>query len=112
MGESVFYDKVRSKFQGWSEADFLAQSIRAVPGALVRHSAYIGANVVLMPCFVNVGAFVDQGCMIDTWSTVGSCAQIGRNVHISGGVGIGGVLETTAGQSRHHRRRVLYRRSI
>ena len=93
MGESVFYDKVRSKFQGWSEADFLAQSIRAVPGALVRHSAYIGANVVLMPCFVNVGAFVDQGCMIDTWSTVGSCAQIGRNVHISGGVGIGGVLE-------------------
>lgn len=88
-----FYDKVDSKFKGWSEADFAAAGFRAVPDAVVRRSAFIGKGVVLMPSFVNLGAYVDEGTMIDTWSTVGSCAQVGKNCHISGGVGIGGVLE-------------------
>jgi 2,3,4,5-tetrahydropyridine-2,6-dicarboxylate N-succinyltransferase len=87
------YDKVPLKFQGWGENRFKEAGFRAVPGAVVRRSAYIARNVVLMPSFVNVGARVDEGTMIDTWATVGSCAQIGKNVHISGGVGIGGVLE-------------------
>lgn len=88
-----WYDKVDSKFRGWTEADFAEASFRAVPDCVVRHSAYIAKGVVLMPSFVNLGAYVDEGTMIDTWSTVGSCAQIGKNCHISGGVGIGGVLE-------------------
>lgn len=88
-----WYDKVDSKFKGWSEEDFAKASFRAVPDCVVRHSAHIAKGVVLMPSFINVGAFVDEGTMIDTWSTVGSCAQIGKNCHISGGVGIGGVLE-------------------
>jgi 2,3,4,5-tetrahydropyridine-2-carboxylate N-succinyltransferase len=92
-GKAVWWDKVRSKFDGWSEAEFKAAGFRAVPTCIVRHSAYIAPNVVLMPSFVNLGARVDSGTMIDTWATVGSCAQIGRNCHISGGVGIGGVLE-------------------
>jgi 2,3,4,5-tetrahydropyridine-2-carboxylate N-succinyltransferase len=87
------YDKVPLKFAGWGENRFKEAGFRAVPGAVVRRSAYIARNVVLMPSFVNVGARVDEGTMIDTWATVGSCAQIGKNVHISGGVGIGGVLE-------------------
>jgi 2,3,4,5-tetrahydropyridine-2-carboxylate N-succinyltransferase len=87
------YDKVPLKFAGWGENRFREAGFRAVPGAVVRRSAYIARNVVLMPSFVNVGARVDEGTMIDTWATVGSCAQIGKNVHISGGVGIGGVLE-------------------
>ena len=87
------FDKVPLKFAGWDEARFRAAGIRAVPGAVVRRSAHIGKGVVLMPSFVNLGARVDEGTMIDTWATVGSCAQIGKNVHISGGVGIGGVLE-------------------
>jgi len=87
------YDKVPLKFQGWGENRFKAAGFRAVPGAVVRRSAYIAPNVVLMPSFVNLGAYVDSGTMVDTWATVGSCAQIGRNVHLSGGVGIGGVLE-------------------
>ncbi len=87
------YDKVPLKFDGWGENRFKEAGFRAVPGAVVRRSAYIARNVVLMPSFVNVGARVDEGTMIDTWATVGSCAQIGKNVHISGGVGIGGVLE-------------------
>jgi len=87
------YDKVPLKFEGWGENRFREAGFRAVPGAVVRRSAYIGRNVVLMPSFVNVGAYVDSGTMVDTWATVGSCAQIGRNVHLSGGVGIGGVLE-------------------
>lgn len=91
--ESSWYDKVLPKFLGWSDADFKKAGFRAVPGCFVRHSAYIANNVVLMPCFVNLGAYIDEGTMIDTWSTVGSCAQIGKNCHISGGVGIGGVLE-------------------
>ncbi len=90
---SSWYDKVPSKFEGWQETDFSAAGFRAVPGAIVRHSAYIANDVVLMPSFVNLGAYVDEGTMIDTWSTVGSCAQIGKHCHISGGVGIGGVLE-------------------
>src|SRR5208282_3973271 len=85
--------KVPVKFSGWDAGRFKAAGFRAVPGAVVRRSAYIAPGVVLMPCFVNVGAYVDRNTMIDTWSTVGSCAQIGRNCHISGGVGIGGVLE-------------------
>lgn len=88
-----WYDKVESKFKGWGHADFAAAGFRAVPDCVVRHSAYVAPGVVLMPSFINVGAYVDEGTMIDTWSTVGSCAQIGKNCHISGGVGIGGVLE-------------------
>ena len=92
-GSSVWWDKIPSKFSNWSEKEFLSSGFRAVPGSIVRHSAYIGKNVVLMPSFVNLGAYVDEGTMVDTWATVGSCAQIGKNVHISGGAGIGGVLE-------------------
>ncbi len=92
-GHAVWWDKVPSKFNRWDEKRFRAAGFRAVPGSVVRHSAYIAPGVVLMPCFVNLGAFVDSGSMIDTWATVGSCAQIGRNCHISGGAGIGGVLE-------------------
>jgi 2,3,4,5-tetrahydropyridine-2-carboxylate N-succinyltransferase len=92
-GRAVWWDKVASKFDGWAEASFRDAGFRAVPGCVVRRSAYVAPGVVLMPCFVNVGAYVDSGTMIDTWSTVGSCAQIGKNCHISGGVGIGGVLE-------------------
>jgi 2,3,4,5-tetrahydropyridine-2,6-dicarboxylate N-succinyltransferase len=92
-GGAPVWDKVPMKFAGWDEARFQAAGFRAVPGAIVRRSAYIAPNVVLMPSFVNVGARVDRGTMIDTWATVGSCAQIGRNCHLSGGVGIGGVLE-------------------
>ncbi len=92
-GGASWYDKVPSKFAGWGQAAFDAAGFRAVPGAVVRHSAYIGRNVVLMPSFVNLGAYVGDGSMIDTWATVGSCAQIGANCHISGGAGIGGVLE-------------------
>lgn len=90
---SSWFDKVPSKFDGWSDADFKGAGFRAVPNAVVRASAYIAPNVVLMPSFVNLGAYVDEGTMIDTWATVGSCAQIGKNVHLSGGAGIGGVLE-------------------
>ncbi|MCX7933484.1 MAG: 2,3,4,5-tetrahydropyridine-2,6-dicarboxylate N-succinyltransferase [Rhodovarius sp.] len=87
------FDKIPLKWQGWGESQWKAAGFRAVPGAIVRRSAYVGPNVVLMPSFVNVGAYVGSGTMVDTWATVGSCAQIGRNVHLSGGVGIGGVLE-------------------
>lgn len=92
-GQAVWWDKVPSKFEGWGETEFRAAGFRAVPGAIVRRSAFIAPNVVLMPSFVNLGARVDAGSMVDTWATVGSCAQIGKNVHLSGGVGIGGVLE-------------------
>ena len=92
-GQATWWDKVPSKFDGWGEAQWRAAGFRAVPGSIVRRSAFIGRNVVLMPSFVNVGAYVDEGSMVDGWATVGSCAQIGRNVHLSGGVGIGGVLE-------------------
>jgi 2,3,4,5-tetrahydropyridine-2-carboxylate N-succinyltransferase len=92
-GGANWWDKVPSKFEGWGENRFREAGFRAVPGAIVRRSAFIAKNVVLMPSFVNLGAYVDESTMVDTWSTVGSCAQIGKNVHISGGVGIGGVLE-------------------
>jgi len=88
-----WWDKVDSKFRGWSEGDWRSAGFRAVPTCVVRRSAHVAPGVVLMPCFVNVGAYVGSGTMVDTWATVGSCAQIGRNVHLSGGVGIGGVLE-------------------
>jgi 2,3,4,5-tetrahydropyridine-2-carboxylate N-succinyltransferase len=88
-----WWDKVDSKFAHWGEAQWKAAGFRAVPNCVVRRSAHIGKGVVLMPCFVNLGAFIDEGTMVDTWATVGSCAQIGKNVHLSGGVGIGGVLE-------------------
>ncbi len=88
-----WWDKVPSKFEGWGEAEFRKAGFRAVPGAIVRRSAYIAPSVVLMPSFVNLGAYVDESTMVDTWVTVGSCAQIGKNCHLSGGVGIGGVLE-------------------
>ena len=91
--DTNWWDKVPSKFDGWGEAEFRAAGFRAVPNCVVRRSAYIAPNVVLMPSFVNLGAYVDEGTMVDTWATVGSCAQIGKNVHLSGGVGIGGVLE-------------------
>ena len=92
-GQSTWWDKVPSKFEGWGESEFRAAGFRAVPNAVVRRSAYVAPNVVLMPSFVNLGAYVGEGTMVDTWATVGSCAQIGKNVHLSGGVGIGGVLE-------------------
>ncbi len=92
-GGSNWWDKVPSKFAGWGEEQFLKAGFRAVPGSIVRHSAFIGKSVVLMPSFVNLGAYIDEGTMVDTWAAVGSCAQIGKNVHLSGGVGIGGVLE-------------------
>ncbi|OIP85299.1 MAG: 2,3,4,5-tetrahydropyridine-2,6-dicarboxylate N-succinyltransferase [Rhodobacterales bacterium CG2_30_65_12] len=88
-----WWDKVDSKFAGWGDDEFRAAGFRAVPNAVVRRSAYIAPGAVLMPSFVNLGAYVDEGTMVDTWVTVGSCAQIGKNVHLSGGVGIGGVLE-------------------
>jgi 2,3,4,5-tetrahydropyridine-2-carboxylate N-succinyltransferase len=92
-GGSSWWDKVPSKFDGWTADEFTAAGFRAVPSCVVRRSAYIAKSVVLMPSFVNVGAYVDENSMVDTWVTVGSCAQIGKNVHLSGGVGIGGVLE-------------------
>ena len=92
-GYTRFYDKVPLKYAGYSDADFRRDQVRVVPDAIVRHGAYVAPNVVLMPSYVNIGAYVDSGTMVDTWATVGSCAQIGRNVHLSGGVGIGGVLE-------------------
>jgi 2,3,4,5-tetrahydropyridine-2,6-dicarboxylate N-succinyltransferase len=92
-GNAVWWDKVPSKFDGWSESEFQAAGFRAVPNCTVRRGAYIAPGVVLMPSFVNLGAYVDEGTMVDTWATVGSCAQIGKHVHLSGGVGIGGVLE-------------------
>jgi 2,3,4,5-tetrahydropyridine-2-carboxylate N-succinyltransferase len=92
-GQGHWFDKVRSKFSGWSEEQFRAAGFRAVPGSVVRRGAYVGKGAILMPSFVNIGAYVGEGTMVDTWATVGSCAQIGRNVHLSGGVGIGGVLE-------------------
>ncbi len=92
-GESGWWDKVPSKFDGWGAIDFEKAGFRAVPNCIVRRSAYVAPGVVLMPSFVNLGAYVDAGTMVDTWATVGSCAQIGKNVHLSGGVGIGGVLE-------------------
>ncbi len=92
-GGAVWFDKVPSKFSGWSANKFETAGFRAVPGAIVRHSAYVARGAVLMPSFVNLGAYVGENTMVDTWATVGSCAQIGANVHLSGGVGIGGVLE-------------------
>jgi len=92
-GGATWWDKVPSKFAGWGEAEFRGAGFRAVPNCVVRRSAYIAPGVVLMPSFVNLGAYVDIGTMVDTWVTVGSCAQIGKDVHLSGGVGIGGVLE-------------------
>jgi 2,3,4,5-tetrahydropyridine-2,6-dicarboxylate N-succinyltransferase len=92
-GVGPYWDKVPNKFGDWAAADYQAAGFRSVPGAIVRQGAYIAKNVVLMPSFVNIGAFVDEGSMVDAWATVGSCAQIGKNVHLSGGAGIGGVLE-------------------
>ncbi len=89
----LFYDKCSSKFTNWTQAHFASAGIRVVPPAIARQGSYIGKNVVMMPSFVNIGAYVDEGTMIDTWATVGSCAQIGKHVHLSGGAGIGGVLE-------------------
>jgi 2,3,4,5-tetrahydropyridine-2-carboxylate N-succinyltransferase len=96
-GGTSWWDKVPSKFENWSSQEFRTAGFRAVPHCVVRRSAYIAPGVVLMPCFVNLGAYVDAGSMVDTWATVGSCAQIGKNVHLSGGVGIGGVLEPLQG---------------
>jgi len=92
-GGSTWWDKVPSKFSGWDADRFRTAGFRAVPGCVVRHSAYVAPGVVIMPGFINLGAYVDSGTMVDTWATVGSCAQIGKNVHLSGGAGIGGVLE-------------------
>ncbi len=92
-GVGPYWDKVPNKFGDWAAADYQAAGFRSVPGAIVRQGAYIARNVVLMPSFVNIGAYVDEGSMVDAWATVGSCAQIGKNVHLSGGAGIGGVLE-------------------
>ncbi|MFW0776633.1 MAG: 2,3,4,5-tetrahydropyridine-2,6-dicarboxylate N-succinyltransferase [Rickettsiales bacterium] len=91
--QARWFDKVPSKFAGWDERHFREAGFRAVPGCLVRRASFVGKDVVLMPSFINIGAYVDEGTMVDTWATIGSCAQIGKNCHISGGVGIGGVLE-------------------
>jgi len=95
LGDAVgpWWDKVPNKFDGWGETQFTEAGFRAVPGSVVRRGAFVGKNAILMPSFVNIGAFVDEGTMVDTWVTVGSCAQVGKNVHLSGGVGLGGVLE-------------------
>ena len=92
-GVGPFFDKVPNKFGDWTASDYQAAGFRSVPGAIVRQGAFVARNVVLMPSFVNIGAYVDEGSMVDAWATVGSCAQIGKNVHLSGGAGIGGVLE-------------------
>jgi 2,3,4,5-tetrahydropyridine-2-carboxylate N-succinyltransferase len=92
-GVGPWWDKVGNKFDGWEADQFAAAGFRAIPGAIVRKGAYVARNAILMPSFVNIGAYVDEGTMVDTWATVGSCAQIGKDVHLSGGVGIGGVLE-------------------
>ncbi|ACT58566.1 2,3,4,5-tetrahydropyridine-2,6-dicarboxylate N-succinyltransferase [Hirschia baltica] len=92
-GEATWFDKVPSKFDGWGEAEYKEAGFRAVPNCTVRRGSFVAKNAVLMPSFINIGAYVDEGTMVDTWATVGSCAQIGKNVHISGGAGIGGVLE-------------------
>jgi 2,3,4,5-tetrahydropyridine-2-carboxylate N-succinyltransferase len=92
-GSTNYFDKVDSKFRHFTEQDFKSGGYRVVPNAIARHGSFIGKNAVLMPSYVNIGAYVDEGTMVDTWATVGSCAQIGKNVHLSGGVGIGGVLE-------------------
>jgi len=92
-GSARYFDKVPTKFSGWGDADFRAAGVRVVPPAVARRGAFLASNVVLMPSYVNIGAYVDEGTMVDTWATVGSCAQIGKHVHLSGGVGIGGVLE-------------------
>jgi 2,3,4,5-tetrahydropyridine-2-carboxylate N-succinyltransferase len=92
-GAGPWFDKVATKFTGWGQAEFEAAGFRAVPGAMVRRGAFVARNAILMPSFVNIGAYVGEGTMVDTWATVGSCAQIGKNVHLSGGAGIGGVLE-------------------
>ena len=107
-GPSPWFDKVPSKFAGWTDETFRSAGFRAVPNCVVRRSAYIAPGVVLMPSFVNLGAYVDSGTMIDTWATVGSCAQIGKNCHISGGAGNAGV-GAHASQSGDHRRRLLRR---
>ncbi len=91
--ESKFFDKVPLKYSNYDQAQFIADGVRIVPPATVRTGSYVGKNVVVMPSYINIGAYVDEGTMVDTWATVGSCAQIGKNVHLSGGVGIGGVLE-------------------
>ena len=92
-GDTCYFDKVPGKFDGFAQSDFVSGGYRVVPPAMVRRGVYLGQRVVLMPSYVNIGAYVDDGTMVDTWATVGSCAQIGKNVHLSGGVGIGGVLE-------------------
>ncbi|GAA5182726.1 2,3,4,5-tetrahydropyridine-2,6-dicarboxylate N-succinyltransferase [Niveibacterium umoris] len=92
-GVSKYFDKVPTKFANWTEADFRAAGFRATPGAVARRGSFVARNAVLMPSYLNIGSYVDEGTMVDTWVTVGSCAQIGKNVHLSGGVGIGGVLE-------------------
>jgi 2,3,4,5-tetrahydropyridine-2-carboxylate N-succinyltransferase len=92
-GNTRYYDKVECKFSNYSEADFASAGVRVVPNAVARHGSYIASGAILMPSYINIGAYVDSGTMVDTWVTVGSCAQIGKNVHLSGGVGIGGVLE-------------------
>ena len=94
----IAYDKIPLKFGDWTETDFSAAGFRAVPGSVVRHAAFIAPDVILMPCFINTGAYVGTGTLVDTWATVGSCAQVGARCHISGGVGLGGVLEPLQAQ--------------
>ena len=110
-GGAVWWDKVPSKFKGWGAEDFRKAALRAVPGSIVRRGAYIGRNVVLMPSFVNLGAYVGDGTMVDTWASVGSCAQVGSNCHISAGGGHWRRARTLAGQPDDHRRQLLHRRA-
>ncbi len=109
-GLGPWWDKVPGKFGDWTSGHFAEAGFRAVPGAVVRRGAYVGRNCVLMPSFVNIGAYVGEGTMVDTWATVGSCAQVGRDCHISGGTGIGGVLVSLQANPDHHRGQLLHRR--
>ena len=111
-GDLEFFDKVPTKFAHLDEDKMRATGVRVVPPAVARRGSYIAKGAVLMPSYVNIGAYVDENTMVDTWATVGSCAQIGKNVHLSGGVGIGGVLEAAAGQPDHHRGQLLHRGAL
>jgi len=107
-----YFDKVPTKFDGWTDAQFGQAGFRAVPGAVVRRGAFVAKDAVLMPSFTNIGAYVGEGTMVDTWTTVGSCAQIGKHCHLSGGVGIGGVLEPLQANPGDHRGQLLHRRPL
>ena len=111
-GDLGFYDKVPTKFAHLTREEMAATGVRVVPPAVARRGSFIAKGAILMPSYVNIGAYVDEGTMVDTWATVGSCAQVGKNVHLSGGVGLGGVLEPLQAEPDHHRGQLLHRRAL